>query len=286
MKKSALFLIFFLLISCSQKKAETSEDFSEDENISLIFDGIYIPDLDRGDWVQQVVDFTEEEIAAAEIQELLEIESIIKSPYSVNANEVEYVEKRFADSNKRLKSMEYGAEIFVPVETSKNLIFINKYKENVVRCFYNSNYLLEKKEIWNMEVGGEEKKLLTQEYEYGNGNKPIHQKNIYEDKIIEYTWQYDDKGRITYEREIVEEKGKRNSKTQIYSFNSDDKIPANYEYYENDVLQVKTIYTTVNTYVTQVFFEDDFSVTTNYENGIKTKETYIQSGEIVREKLY
>lgn len=284
LKKVFLFLIILLCVSCSRKKAEEEAVVSEGEN--TLYEDFYCPDYDDAAWVESIVEQTFEEIAALQIDELMEIESIIKSPYSVSSNEVEFVEKRFADTNRRLKAMEYGEEVFIPVEKSNELIFINKYKNHVVRDFYNTDYKLYKKEIWDMSQQGSEKKVLTQEFFYGEGNKPIRQINTSEGKKAEYYWQFDDKGRVTLEQETILEKGIYTSKTQIYTFNADDEIPANYEYWENNEIKIKTIYSDKTHYTNQVFFEEDFSVITEYENGEKKKETYIQDNEVVREREY
>lgn len=286
LKKTILFFLILFSISCSQKKSENPSDDLEVYNPYSEYEGFYVPDFDDGSWVEQVVNETQEEIAAEEIQSLLEIQSIIQSPYSVNQNEVEFVEKRLTDSNNRLKIMEYGNEIFVPVEKNKSLVLINKCNSYLVRDFYDWEYHLEKKEIWNAEKPGEEKKLLVQEFVYGDNNKPVKQTSKSEDKTIEITWRYDEKNRITYEREVITEKNKKTSKTQTYSFNQNEDIPPDYEYYENDEIQVRTKYITKTTYTNQIYFEDNFSVLTYYENGKKVREQYIQDNEVVREREY
>ena len=286
LRKIFLFFLILLFFSCSQKKVDDSSNISGEDFYDSEFEGFYVPDFDDGNWVQQIVNETQEELAAEEIQNLLEIQSIIQSPFSVNQNEVEFVEKRLSDSNRRLKIMEYGNEIFIPVEKQNSLVFINKSNSYLVRDFYNKDYQLTKKEIWNGEKPGDEKLLFTQEYLYGNNNKPVFQTTKYEDKTVEITWQYDEKNRITYEKETVIEKDKRTSKAQLYKYNQNDEIPPDYEYYENDEVQLITKYVTKTTYSTQIYFEDDFSVKTYYENGNKVREQYIQSGEVVREREY
>lgn len=285
LKKGFLFLIIICLISCSQKKSDDSSE-NKEENQQESEYSFYIPEDDTGDWVEEVVNRTQEEIAAEEIQSLLEIQSIIQSPYSVNQNEIEFVEKRLTDSNNRLKIMEYGNEVFVPVESGRDLILINKCNSYIVRDFYNQAFKLYKKEIWNGETAGAEKKELVQEYTYDNNDKLVQQVNKSDDKTIEYYWRYDDKNRVIYEREDVIENKKRSSKIQTYEYHEKEEVPPDYEYFENGEIQVKYIYSSKDTYNSQIFFEDDFSVITYYQAGKKIKEEYIQSGEIVREKVY
>ena len=76
------------------------------------------------------------------------------------------------------------------------------------------------------------------------------------------------------------------AKKYTYSYNGDE-IPPDFLYYENGVLKMQNKYsTTKGTYTSRIYFDDDFSVKTYYENELRVKDTYYSGNKILREKLY
>ena len=64
--------------------------------------------------------------------------------------EVPAVEVIFTDSLNRLKSLEYGKEIFVPQSAAGKSVVIHSFGQKVVRNLYDSQYRITKKETWNI----------------------------------------------------------------------------------------------------------------------------------------
>lgn len=285
---------YFLLFSCvilvlffiGCKKQNTVEN--EEEQNDVISEFFYSPEFDDGSWLEDLINSTMEELAADQLDSLLEIESIIKSPYSVSANEVDFVEHRLTDSNKNLVIMEYGEEIFSPQKINDQLVFVHKYKDTVIRQFFDKDYRLAKNEIWEIKENGENKKLKTEEYKYHELflSRPVSKKTTIDDQSSQMLWQYDYNGRIISEEEIITKGKKKTSKKQIYIYKENSEVSPDFEYYENGVLLQKNIYTSKTEYSVQIFFEDEFSVKTFYDNNKKIKEQYFSNNELVREKSY
>lgn len=287
--KYFLFLLIVLVFasSCKKNKPDSeikeSSDAAEQTEPSFEF---YTPEFDDGQWVNQVIDLTMEEISAEQLESLSEIQSIINSPYSVSSNEVEFVEKRLTDSLNNLKFMEYGEEIFIPKKQDNLLVMVHKYKDSVVRNYLDQDNHLVKKEYWSIKSADDAKKIRTETYSYNQDNKPVTKKIEVENQLCEYYWTYDDKGRLVQENEIIRKDNNYSSKTQIYIYNSNDEIPPSYEYYENGEIKNKMVYSSKKDYWVQTFFEDDFSVITYYEQNLKVREEYLSGEEVVRQKVY
>ena len=99
--------------------------------------------------------------------------------------EVEAVEKRLLDSYNRLKVMEYGKELFFPLQREQgDAVLIHYSNKAAVRLFYDQYYRLTKKEHWNMESVRNAKVKLVEKYEYeGNSKNPV-QKIIESDNTL------------------------------------------------------------------------------------------------------
>ena len=66
-----------------------------------------------------------------------------------------------------------------------------------------------------------------------------------------------------------------------------DVLPSDFEYYEDNVLKMKNKYSKVKgTYVSQVFFDDGYSVKSYFEKEKRIKDVYTINGEIKRVKNY
>lgn len=252
-------------------------------------------------------------------------DSNIENKINEDIPKIESVEKRLLDSKNRLKRMEYNAEVFIPQKLGDKYVSVHFYGKLAVRTFYDSLYRIIKKETWSISNIKESKIEIQEEYKYHEKNtKPkeriiksenktvkdlfdengriIQNKNylIQEEKeILQFTtnWKYDKAGNVIQEENIENEYDgeniiKTNIKKEKFIYKNqkksqtEDEIPPDYEYYEDNILKIKTEYTDVENYVTKIFFEDDFVVTSYYENGKKIKDVYSVGGIVRREKKY
>ena len=88
------------------------------------------------------------------------------SETEASSPDVPAVEVLLTDSMNRLKSLEYGKEIFVPQSEVGKSVVIHSYGEKVVRNIYDSQFRITKKETWKI-VSIEDSNLeLEEEYFY------------------------------------------------------------------------------------------------------------------------
>ena len=114
-------------------------------------------------------------------------------------------------------------------------------------------------------------------------------------------WKYDDKKRITSQISVdytYDKSGKlknKSEKKEIFYYNRADKseeseenqkMPPDYELYEDGVLKMQTKYESKGNYSTLIVFEPGTSVTTYYEDYAKKKDVYIYNGTEKRVKYY
>lgn len=144
------------------------------------------------------------------------------------------------------------------------------------------------------------------EFEYDKNENPIKMAKFYilqteEDSksflINQTEYSYDDEQKIisekTIEKTYSEDYKKENSSLEkkfLYSYpnvSSEDEIPADFSYFENGILRIKNEYSSEKgSYVSQVFFDENYSVKTYYKENQKKKDVYILDGKVVREKNY
>lgn len=289
-----LFLLFF--ISCNKKNSQENK-VMEDSN-QVVQEEINEQSIQPSKSLELNVqkdselineDSAQEEVFEEELAQLeTEIQSIIDAPFTVAENEKEFVENRLISSSQNLVIMEYNEEIFLPKINQNNFSFVHKYKDNVFRLFYDKEYRLIKKEIWQIKSINENKLLKTEEYEYARNffNKLSKKIIILENQKQELFWTYDKEGRIIQEKEVITKDKVKTSKMQKYFFNNNLENIPDYEYWENDVLLHKKNYQSKDNYSIQIYFDDNFSVLTYYENSVRKKEQYFNNEQMVREKLY
>lgn len=235
---------------------------------------------------------------------------------------VEGVEKRLTDSYNRLKVLEFASEIFLPIEKEDQTVFIHASDKQAVRIFYDDNFRLVKKEYWNTESVVTSKLLITEQYEYKENEKnpfrkiiqsenqksvSLFNENGLTDSVTKYEikdgevsknpsnltkWKYDEKNRIIQElsTDYIYQGDKLKNKTekkQLFIYNKDDEnISPDYEYYENNELKTKTVYTAKGNYSVLINFDSSNSVCTYYENYIKVKDVYKTDGVETRVRTY
>lgn len=73
----------------------------------------------------------------------------------------------------------------------------------------------------------------------------------------------------------------------LYFYRNQEEIPVDYDYFENGILRIRNLYTNEKgNFTSQVFFDENYSVKTYYENNLKTKDIYILNGIVIRENIY
>lgn len=255
----------------------------------------------------------EAETETEKVQELSEVEKF----FLEEKNGLVKTEK-----NNNLKFFEFDNETFSQQKVDGKLILIHSNRNSVTRNFYNENYLLEKRESWNISSAENASLEKTEWFVYFQGTSLISSKTITEKEFTERV-SYNSEGRpVKSERyAVVEDKEKLISKRNFaynsdgkiildeltdyfykdkdyseldysfarkytYSYNVDD-IPPDFSYFENGILKMQNKYsTTKGTYTSRIYFDDDFSVKTYYENELRVKDTYYSGNKILREKLY
>lgn len=231
------------------------------------------------------------------------------------------------DSEGKLKIAIKDDEKLIPQQTDDFTILINASKEKVSRNFYDHNGKIAKKEEWKIESVENSKLLKTTLYDYADNSfvpasktvitetsktvisynekaLPVLQKkfllSVKDDKKLEtllsereyfydseavlikdvekeYTWKNSDSKKL---ESVFEKK-------YLYKKSSVKDIPASYDYYEDDIFKIRTLYSDVKgTYTSQIYFGDDYSVKTFYEGNFRTKDVYYLNGSVVRETVY
>ena len=200
---AGLFLILVTLCSCSRKKAEASAQAVPDSNTAQVQHetvGDLIDATEQSELVDDSSEVDEEFLAqeerlGTEVLNFLEdeanftspvIEDIEKSDEAYEADEtgeekvpeVETVEKRLLDSYNRLKVMEYGSELFIPVSKDDSSIVVHYSDKNAVRIFYDNLYRFTKKEYWKMESVENAALTGTETYSYKDESKKPYEKII------------------------------------------------------------------------------------------------------------
>lgn len=258
-----------------------------------------------------------------DIEEIIE-ETSAEESETKSETEKEIIPEEIMDKSNTLHFMEYDSEILMPQKINGGWLLVHADKENVSKNIYDESYKLIKKEIWY--IPSVEGAVLNQveDYLYNKDSARPIQKNISTDQeyqevkynseglitsvekyelfekekylLLNTTREYDDKNRIILENSveyIYKEKDKIKkldysfTKKHVYKYNPDEEIPPDFEYFEDGVMKMKNKYSNIKgTYTSQIFFEDDFSVKTYYEDYLKVKDVYFQNDVVTREKKY
>lgn len=146
--------------------------------------------------------------------------------------------------------------------------------------------------------------LVEHSENYKIVERTVKKKTEKEDVLVSvYDWTYNDDEKVltqisstNYYDEEYKTVDYTFVKKYIYTYNdfSDEldeedaeKIPPDFEYYENDVLKMKNKYSAeLGTYTSQIFFENDFAVKTTYEKYKRVKDVYTVGKKVTRIKEY
>lgn len=189
--------------------------------------------------------------------------------------------------------------------------FKNSYLKNEEHYYYEEEKtvpstatLLEENFKYKLTYNDTGKVVISEKYEYVPDSKPVEnetetKKSNVLDKGDNYilrsktNWKYNDEGKIIeklfseYEYKKVNKTKKTltSTKKDVYEYKIKDVMP-DYYYYENDVLRMKTIYSSEDSYVTTFYFDGGFVVDSVYENANHTKDIFYSHGKVIRQKVY
>ena len=224
--------------------------------------------------------------------------------------------------NSELKFYEFENEIFLPQRSDGKLVNVHVNGNSVDRYFYDEKYKLVKKESWNIPSVQSAALEKTENYEYFAESSVISKKTIETKTAVEkisYSQTSkilssekhavtEDKNQILSKRKLgydaedrlcsdeltdyyykdkdYKELDYSFTKKYIYNFNEGE-IPPDFKYYENGVLKMQNKYSPQKgNYVSEIFFDETFSVKTYYENDVRVKDIFYSNGKVSREKIY
>lgn len=224
--------------------------------------------------------------------------------------------------NDLLSFYEFDNEIFTSQDSEGNHILVHSKKEKANRFFYDDEYKLIKKEVWNIPSASKAALEKTETYKYFENSKVVSEKEItgpytvenvkynndgktlsaekyavFEDKehITEKRlFSYDDDGNLLsdelkeyfYKADDYKDLDYSFTKKYLYSYN-DEGIPPDFKYFENGILKMHNKYSTEKgNFTSRIFFDEGLSVKSYYENNIRVRDVYYRNNSIIREKVY
>lgn len=274
--------------------------------------------FDNADYVESVVlqsEESENDLDSLENngENPLENEEFFDSQKSKNIEETlensKLIEKLYIDRLNKLKILEFEKELFIPNDD----FVIEKNEKSVSKSYYDDLYRVIKKEHWSIGKLLDSKIIKTELFEYyddtlvskskteiteAEKKVSVFNKNGFVEKIEEYSifenqnylisetnLSYDEKDRInekketkiTYDEEY-KKKLSENAKKFVYHNKENEELPADYEYFENDILKIKAVYSETKGNYTQEIFFDNMSVKSFYEDNLLKKDIYYIDG--------
>lgn len=274
--------------------------------------------VDNADYVESVVlqsEESENDLDSLENngENPLENEEFFDSQKSKNIEETlensKLIEKLYIDRLNKLKILEFEKELFIPNDD----FVIEKNEKSVSKSYYDDLYRVIIKEHWSIGKLLDSKIIKTELFEYyddtlvskskteiteAEKKVSVFNKNGFVEKIEEYSifenqnylisetnLSYDEKDRInekketkiTYDEEY-KKKLSENAKKFVYHNKENEELPADYEYFENDILKIKAVYSETKGNYTQEIFFDNMSVKSFYEDNLLKKDIYYIDG--------
>ena len=224
--------------------------------------------------------------------------------------------------NDLLSFYEFDNEIFTSQDSEGNHILAHSKKEKANRFFYDDEYKLIKKEVWNIPSASKATLEKTETYKYFENSKVVSEKEItgpYTVENVKYSndgktlsaekyavfeekehitekrhFSYDDDGNLLsdelkeyfYKADDYEDLDYSFTKKYLYSYN-DEGIPPDFKYFENGILKMHNKYSTEKgSFTSRIFFDEGLSVKSYYENNIRVRDVYYRNNSIIREKVY
>ena len=292
---------------------ESLEEYQIDDASELIKDDEEESTMNSESESSEVSEMSDETNDSQAEETLSEIEKFF-------SEEKEEVTK--TGKNDLLSFYEFDNEIFTSQDSEGNHILVHSMKEKVNRFFYDDEYKLIKKEVWNIPSASKAALEKTETYKYFENSKVVSEKEItgpytvenvkynndgktlsaekyavFEDKehITEKRlFSYDDDGNLLsdelkeyfYKADDYKDLDYSFTKKYLYSYN-DEGIPPDFKYFENGILKMHNKYSTEKgNFTSRIFFDEGLSVKSYYENNIRVRDVYYRNNSIIREKVY
>lgn len=292
---------------------ESLEEYQIDDASELIKDDEEESTMNSESESSEVSEMSDETNDSQAEETLSEIENFF-------SEEKEEVTK--TGKNDLLSFYEFDNEIFTSQDSEGNHILVHSMKEKVNRFFYDDEYKLIKKEVWNIPSVFKAVLEKTETYKYFENSKVVSEKEItgpytvenvkynndgktlyaekyavFEDKehITEKRlFSYDDDGNLLsdelkeyfYKADDYKNLDYSFTKKYLYSYN-DEGIPPDFKYFENGILKMHNKYSTEKgNFTSRIFFDEGLSVKSYYENNIRVRDVYYRNNSIIREKVY
>ena len=292
---------------------ESLEEYQIDDASELIKDDEEESTMNSESESSEVSEMSDETNDSQAEETLSEIENFF-------SEEKEEVTK--TGKNDLLSFYEFDNEIFTSQDSEGNHILVHSMKEKANRFFYDDEYKLIKKEVWNIPSASKAALEKTETYKYFENSKVVSEKEItgpytvenvkynndgktlsaekyavFEDKehITEKRlFSYDDDGNLLsdelkeyfYKADDYKDLDYSFTKKYLYSYN-DEGIPPDFKYFENGILKMHNKYSTEKgNFTSRIFFDEGLSVKSYYENNIRVRDVYYRNNSIIREKVY
>ena len=292
---------------------ESLEEYQIDDASELIKDDEEESTMNSESESSEVSEMSDETNDSQAEETLSEIEKFF-------SEEKEEVTK--TGKNDLLSFYEFDNEIFTSQDSEGNHILVHSKKEKANRFFYDDEYKLIKKEVWNIPSVFKAALEKTETYKYFENSKVVSEKEItgpytvenvkynndgktlsaekyavFEDKehITEKRlFSYDDDGNLLsdelkeyfYKADDYKDLDYSFTKKYLYSYN-DEGIPPDFKYFENGILKMHNKYSTEKgNFTSRIFFDEGLSVKSYYENNIRVRDVYYRNNSIIREKVY
>lgn len=292
---------------------ESLEEYQIDDASELIKDDEEESTMNSESESSEVSEMSDETNDSQAEETLSEIEKFF-------SEEKEEVTK--TGKNDLLSFYEFDNEIFTSQDSEGNHILVHSKKEKANRFFYDDEYKLIKKEVWNIPSAFKAALEKTETYKYFENSKVVSEKEItgpytvenvkynndgktlsaekyavFEDKehITEKRlFSYDDDGNLLsdelkeyfYKADDYKDLDYSFTKKYLYSYN-DEGIPPDFKYFENGILKMHNKYSTEKgNFTSRIFFDEGLSVKSYYENNIRVRDVYYRNNSIIREKVY
>ena len=292
---------------------ETLEEYQIDDASELIKDDEEESTMNSESESSEVSEMSDETNDSQAEETLSEIENFF-------SEEKEEVTK--TGKNDLLSFYEFDNEIFTSQDSEGNHILVHSMKEKVNRFFYDDEYKLIKKEVWNIPSVFKAALEKTETYKYFENSKVVSEKEItgpYTVENVKYSndgktlsaekyavfeekehitekrhFSYDDDGNLLsdelkeyfYKADDYEDLDYSFTKKYLYSYN-DEGIPPDFKYFENGILKMHNKYSTEKgSFTSRIFFDEGLSVKSYYENNIRVRDVYYRNNSIIREKVY
>lgn len=242
---------------------------------------------------------------------------------NVDGTESDALNRFSLDAEGKLKAFAFDAERFTLSDANDESVTVNASGKTAVRKTYDALMRLVKRDVWKIASPAKESVRESTETFYYKTEGAYPASSVTEREGRREERFYDDEGRVISRTDffvnkdgtqipdtkmtrlyadgnkILEEENSRyeyadEKKSQlvavrvqkkIYDYAAGEKNP-NYYFYEDGTLRIKTIYAQDDAYVTTLYFDDGYTVISEYAAGEKIRETIKNGDRVLRTKKY